>query len=111
MLEIIAKIIFVLLSIVGIAEIFRIFMFWLLRSDNHGKLYLIISIHGHDEGAEITLSSAIERLKWIKGEDKKIICLNKGMDEETRKVCGIISAQNPGMEVCTPEELPDILNQ
>lgn len=111
MLEIIAKIIFVLLAIVGIADIFRTFIFWLLRTDNHGKLYLVISIHGHDEGAEIILSNGIERLKWINGEDKKLICLDKGMDEETRKVCGIISAQNSGVEICTPQELPDILNQ
>jgi hypothetical protein len=111
MLEIIAKIIFALLAIVGIADIFRTFIFWLLQSNSQGKLYLIVSINGHEERAELILTSAIERLKWMKGKEKKLICLNKGMDEETKKVCGIISAQNPGVEICTPEELPNILDQ
>lgn len=111
MLEIIAKTIFVLLAIVGIAEIFRTILVWMLQSPNHGKLYLIISIHGHDEGAEVILESAIERLKWIRGEEKKLICLDQGMDVETRVICKIISNQNPGVEVCTPEELASILNQ
>lgn len=111
MFEIICKIIFVLLAVVGIADIFRILMLWFLRTKKEGKLYLVISIHGHEEESEMILSSAIERLKLIPGKDKKLICLDKGMDEETRKVCGIIHAQTPGMELCTPEELPDILSQ
>ncbi len=111
MLEIIGKTIFVLLAIVGITDIFRTLLFWMLQSHNRGKLYLIISIHGHEEGAEVILESAIERLKWIRGEEKMLICLDQGMDAETRVVCKIISKQNPGVEVCTPEELPDILNQ
>ena len=111
MLEMIGRILFALLAVIGIADILRTFLFWMLRTDNSGKLYLVISIHGHEERAEMMMSSAIERLKWMKGEDKKLICLNKEMDEETRKVCGIICAQNPGVAMCTPEELPDILNQ
>lgn len=110
MLEIIAKTIFVLLTIVGISEIFRVFLFWMLKSHNRGKLYLIVSFHGHDESAEVSMESAIERLKWIRGEDKKLICVDRGMDDETSMVCKIIAHQNPGVEVCTPEELPQILN-
>ena len=109
MLEIIAKTIFVLLAIIGISEIFRVFLFWMLQSHNRGKLYLIVSIQGHDESAEVSMESAIERLKWIHGEEKKLICLDLGMDEETMLVCKIIAHQNPGVEVCTPEELSEIL--
>ena len=111
MLEIIAKTIFVLLAIVGISEIFRAFLFWMLKSHNRGKLYLIVSIHGHDESAEVSMESAIERLKWIRGEEKRLICLDKGMDDETRVICKIIAHQNPGVEVCTPQKLSEILDQ
>jgi hypothetical protein len=110
-LEIICKVIFVLVAIVGIADIFRVLMFWLLRTKNEGKLYLVISIHGHEEETEFILSSAIERIKFMPGKDKRLICLDKGMDEETRKICGIIRSQNPEVDICTPEELPNILDQ
>ena len=111
MLEILAKIAFVLLAIIGAAEIVRNIIFWMLRPSRPGKLYLVVSLEGHDEGAEMLLESAIERLKWIRGDEKMLICLDNGMDEETNVVCRIISNRNPGVEVCTPEELPDILCQ
>lgn len=111
MLEILPRILFVLLAIIGAVEIVRIIIFWMLRPSRPGKLYLVVSVEGHDEGAEMMLESAIERLKWIRGEEKRLICLDKGMDEETNVVCRIISNRNPGVEVCKPEELPDILSQ
>jgi len=111
MLEILPRIFFVLLAIIGAVEIVRNIIFWMLRPSRPGKLYLVVSVEGHDEGAEMMLESAIERLKWIRGEEKKLICLDKGMDKETDMVCRIISNRNPGVEVCTQEELPDILSQ
>jgi hypothetical protein len=111
MLETVSTISFVLLAVVGTADLVRFLFYRMLKSNNMGKLYLVLSIRGHEEGAEVMLTSAIERLKWMKGEDTKLICVDYDMDEETRKVCGIICAQNPGIEVCTPEELPDLLKQ
>ncbi len=110
MLETISTISFVLLAVVGAADLVRFLIYRTLRSKNPGKLYLILTISGHEEGAEVMLTSAIERLKWISGEEKKLICIDDGMDEETRKVCGIISAQNPGVEICTPQELAELLD-
>ena len=111
MLETVSTISFVLLAVVGAADLVRYLIYHMLNSNNHGKLYLILTMQGHEEGAEIMLTSAIERLKWIAGEDKKVICVDFGMDEETGKICRIISAQNPGVEVCTPEELAELLEQ
>ncbi len=111
MLETVATIAFVLLAVAGAADLVRYLAHWMLKSDNPGKLYLVVPIKGHEEGAEMMLTSAIERLQWIAGEDKKVICMDCGMDEETRKVCRIIAAQNAGVEVCTAEELSEILGQ
>jgi hypothetical protein len=111
MLETVSTISFVLLAVVGAADLVRFLMNRMLRTNNQGRLYLILTIHGHEEGAEIMLTSAIERLKWIAGEDKKVICVDCGMDEETRKICRIISAQNHGVEICTPDELAELLGE
>lgn len=111
MLETVSMISFVLLAVVGVADLVRYVIHHLLKTKNPGRLYLILTLRGHEEGAEIMLTSAIERLNWITGEDKKLICVDCGMDEETRKVCGIISARYPGVEICTPEELAELLSK
>ncbi|WP_277668247.1 hypothetical protein [Caproiciproducens galactitolivorans] len=112
MLEIIARLFFVFLAILGAVEIIRSFISWSLRTPHHkGKLYLVLSIEGHDEEAEMLLESGIEKLKWVHGEEKMLICLDRGMDEETRKICAIIAHRNPGVVVCKPEELVNILEQ
>lgn len=111
MLETVLTIAFVLLAVAGAADLVRYLAHWMMKSDNPGQLYLVVPIRGHEEGAEIMLTSALERLQWTAGENKKVICVDCGMDEETNKVCRIIAAHNPGIEICTPEELPEILKQ
>lgn len=111
MLETMATVAFVILAVAGAADLVRYLAHWLLKTDNPGKLYLVVPIQGHEEKAEMMLTSAIERLQWIAGEDKKVICIDYGMDEETNKVCRIIAAQNPGLEICTPDELPEMLGK
>ena len=110
MLEILAKIIFVLLAIIGLTEVIKFIIFKIQLKNNVGTLYLVISIEGHDESVEMKMESAIERLRWSPGENKKLICIDKGMDEETSMVCRILSHQNPGIEIYTPEEFDEVLN-
>ncbi len=111
MLETLATIAFVLLAVAGAADLVRFLAHWLLKTDNTGKLCLVVPIKGHEERAEMMLTGAIERLDWIGGNDHEVICIDYGMDEETNKVCRIIAAQNPCVTICTPEELPEILGQ
>ena len=97
------KTILILLAIVGLTEIFRLLSFRFLRTRNRGTLYWVISFSGHDEEAELALKNALEHLRWL--------CVDRGMDEETRKVCRIISSENLDVHICKPEELAEILEQ
>lgn len=47
---------------------------------------MVVPIRGHDEEAEIVLRHAAARVKWAGGgRFKKVVCLDCGMDDETKK--------------------------
>ncbi len=104
MLGIMLKVLLIVLALIGLLEILRTFIFWMLKTKNPGRLFLVLSFRGHDEQAEIALRSAAERAKWI-GENVQIVCVDLGMDEQTRRVCKMASEDNPGLWVVSPEDL------
>lgn len=108
-MEIIFKIIFVLFAVLGIVEAFRVFLFWLLKTDHPGKLYLVISMSGHDEDAELVLRSACERVRWIPDNQTELIVIDRGMDEETRKICEMACDDLPEIHFCRPNEVLQII--
>lgn len=103
MLDVIFRCLFAILAIIGAVELVRIILFWVLKTNNPGKFLLMLSFSGHDEQAEVALRSALERARWIGGE-VLVVCLDRGMDYETRKVCEMVCADNPEIVLCTPEE-------
>lgn len=108
MFEIIIKVIFVLFAIYGIVSSFRIFLFWLLKTQKPGKFYLIISMSGHNEEAELILRSAYERVQWLPDREAKVLVVDCGMDDETRRICEITAFDFPEIQLCFPEEIEGI---
>ncbi|QAT49647.1 hypothetical protein EQM14_07595 [Caproiciproducens sp. NJN-50] len=109
MFEILFKTLFVLFAILGIVEAFRMFLFWLLKTENPGKLYLVISISGHDENAELVLRSACERIRWIPDGNTELIVIDRGMDEETRQICEMACLDFPEVHICRANEVSKII--
>lgn len=105
MFEILAKIVFVLFAILGIIEAFRMFLFWLLKTENSGKLFLILSMQGHEEEAELEIRSACERARWLPDSEVQVLVVDSGMDEETREICEIACCDMPEVRLCSPEEI------
>lgn len=106
------KTILVLLAIIGLTEVFRLLSFRLLRAKNRGKLYWVLPFQGHEEEAELSLKNAMEHLRWLDSmQEKEVLCMDCGMDAETREICRIMSRENPEISVCTPEEVVKILGQ
>lgn len=104
------QLLFALLAIIGVAELARWLWLYLLRSKKKGKIYFVFSFHGHEKEAEIALRGAVHRLRMYGGADeKKIICLDNGMDDETKQICDLTAKDTQMVEVCTEKELPDIL--
>ncbi|HEX3016365.1 MAG TPA: hypothetical protein VHP31_00730 [Caproicibacter sp.] len=103
MLEIIFKSLFAILAIIGAVEIIRLILFRILKTDNPGKFMLLVSFSGHDEKAEYSLRSAMERARWM-SDDVQVVCMDRGMDYDTRQVCEMVCADNPEIILCTPDE-------
>jgi hypothetical protein len=109
MFEIVVRIIFVLFALVGIAEVFRLLLFWLFKTKKPGRFCLVLSFRGHDEEAEIALRSAMERVKWMGCGDIGIFCVDCGMDGETRRICELLAEEYPQIRICIPSDLNEIV--
>ena len=88
MLETISAIICVLFIIIGLVEVFRSIVLFVLRPKGEDTAMTIVPICGHNEEAEYLLRSAAARVKWAdNGRERRVICLDCGMDLETRMIC------------------------
>ena len=104
MLEIIGTVLLLFFTVLGIAESGRVLTGFLLRPKKKGKITLEVRFCGHYEEAEYILRSAIARMRWMGGsEEKEILCIDEGMDPETRKVCEILARRYPIVHICRKE--------
>ncbi len=101
--ELIFKCVFAIFAVIGAAEILRMILLRVLKTDRPGRLMLTLSFSGRDEQAELRLRSALERASWMPG-GAKVVCLDRGMDEETRRVCEMVCGDHPGVILCTPDD-------
>ena len=68
-----------------------------------GTYYFTASVPEYDR---IVLRSAAQRAKWMGGKDeKRVFCVDCGMEEETRRICETVCREYRFMEIITPEEL------
>ncbi|MCI1956399.1 MAG: hypothetical protein LKJ21_08535 [Oscillospiraceae bacterium] len=101
--EILFQCLLAVLAVVGTVEIIRAVLLHALKTENPGRFLLAVSFSGHDERAEFVLRNAIERAKWV-GGDVQVVCLDRGMDEETRRICETVCLDHPEVILCTPDE-------
>lgn len=103
MSEIIFRCLFAALAIIGLIEVFRAILLAVTKKDTPGRLMLMLTLKGHDGQAEYHLRSAIIRAAWS-GTGVQVVCIDRGMDEETRRVCEMLCVDHPEVILCTPEE-------
>lgn len=112
MLESISIMIGVFLVIIGLVEVFRMISFLFLRTKGENDIMIIVPVCGHNEEAELLLRSAAARVKWTGGmSQQKVVCLDCGMDEETKAVCDTISQDYSFMNVCTLSEFDGLFGK
>jgi len=111
-LDMISKIIIALFVIIGLTEFCRTLIMWLYKPRHAEKITIIVPIEGHEEEAELILKSAVEKMRWMGGQGKKqLICVDCGMDDETREICTIICNRYPFVEICNVQQLAVRLEQ
>lgn len=103
MLQIIFSALGLFLFVLGCIELARIINLSIYKSKNK-NLMLLVTIDSKDTDVEFLLRSAIAKSKWMGLDYKRIICLDCGMDEESRKICEIIIKDYPSIELCNVSE-------
>ncbi len=104
MLETIAVIVVLILCTLGAVELCRALSFRFLLPARCKDFLVLVPVRGHDDTMEIELRCAVSRVKWFRGQ-AQVICLDCGMDEETKMLCAASCEQLGGVMLMTPEEL------
>lgn len=100
MLYIIRDILIILLVIIGLVDVVRTVILFFMNYKGKNEIMVIVPIKGHNEEAEIMLRNAATRIRWYGGGCfQKVICLDCGMDEETKNVCKNMCSEFPFIEI------------
>ena len=100
MFYIIRDILFIILAIIGLIDLVRMVALFFLRTESDKNMLFVIPIEGHNGEAEALLRHAAARVKWFGGgRFRKIVCLDCGMDAETRKICELVCKDYPFFEI------------
>lgn len=109
MLYIVRDIVFILLAIIGIADVARIVILFFLHSKQDKTVALVVPIEEHTEDIEHLLRSTAAKISFMgRNRWEKVICLDCGADAETKTICKKICTEFPYMEFLPKEALPNL---
>ena len=95
-----------LFALIGVMNICRGIAQALNHPRDDREIILIEPIREKQEDAEFRLRSAARKVMWMgRFAPDRVICLDCGMDGETRKLCGLVCNEYPFMELCGKEEV------
>ena len=107
----IGEIVIALLAVIGLAVICRKIAEFFLQSDSGREVILVLPFHGRVEDVEYQLRRfACRYQEMAKDVDSGwLICLDKGMDEETRQICEKVCSGYSFMNLCTDAQLEKLI--
>lgn len=113
MLEVVLSIFVLCLAVVGLVEVFRaVALLPFNKNDIDSNAILLIPICGHNEEIEMILRNAISNAKWLSSmSNQKIVCLDLGMDAETKRICEIICEECELVEIYSLKDFNNAIEQ
>lgn len=92
-------------AIVGAAEICRAVSEF-LYSPRGGRVCCVVSLGGHEEQTEYLLRSLISEARSgpLSRCGPRVVVIDRGMDEETKEICRLLSEECGCIEVCQSGE-------
>ena len=92
------------LMVLGAAELVRLCAFWWHKPLRDAKCSVVVIPEG-PEDCEYAVRAAAERLRWLGGEDRRLICVNLRDDPEVERICRYLSLQYPYLRLSKTEDL------
>ena len=107
----IGEIVIILFAIIGLAVVCHKTAAVFLQSDCGREVILVLPFHGRVEDAEYQLRRfASQYQEMAKDVDSGwLICLDKGMDTETRAICEMVCSEFSFMNLCTAAQLEKLI--
>lgn len=106
MLYIIRDIIFVLLAIIGLAEVASTVIMAFLHSKHDKSVILVIPLKDHMDDIEQLLRSTAAKVRFMgKRRWEKVVCINCSADRETLDICSKICDEFPFMEIVEKKDI------
>lgn len=99
MLQIIITIIGLFLIILGGIEVVRLVTLAFYKTKNDDNIMLFVMLGEHRDDVEFLLRSAIAKARWMGLSYRRIICLDCGMNKESKKICELIIKDYPSLEL------------
>lgn len=92
------------LAALGLIELVRMGIFWLLRPVKpHSGALVVIPENG--EECEQLVRGGIARLQWMDWGDCQVFCLNKNEDSQVEAICKILERRYPNLRLCKRDDL------
>lgn len=111
MVEVLLKGSVMCLATIGFVELIRICILILTETKSQRYSAIIVPIYGHDEDVEIHLRSLIAAIRWSDScKIEQLICLDCGMDNETRIICDRLHNEYDFLQIYTPQEYLNSFN-
>lgn len=105
--EILGSALIVLLCLTGLTALLQALNRWLLAPGKEHDMVMLVPMQGVQPDAEQVLRGAIQRLRAMGGSDRKtLLCVDCGMDPQTRDVCARICGAHDGLFLVRVEEIP-----
>lgn len=83
--------VYILLALLGIAYFTKFIILKFFNIDKNCTSITIIPLRGHNENVEYVVRKEIAKIEWKSFSPySEIICLDCGMDRETRKICDLL---------------------
>lgn len=106
MKEIIIEGAILVLCAVGSMEIIRMIILHIVDVKDKGEYsYIVLPVKGKCADIESRIRACAARVRWCdSGGAKTVICLDLGMDDETRKICEKTASDYEIVTILTKEE-------
>lgn len=105
-----SAVLLVVFAVIGVVAFVRELTYFLFRNKSDNTVMLVTPVRGKCEDAEYMLRSAAAKIKWVsRGRYDYVICLDCGMDEETKRICEKICSEYGFAKLVTKSEFFEMI--
>ncbi len=102
--------ILIFFALLGFVELIRFLIFRLYKSKSDHTVMLITPAKNKQEDIEFILRSCVAKVRWMgHSAPELVVCLDKGMDIETKSICKKVCDEYDFMSILTPSQLLELM--